>query len=101
MNIYEDPPLVPHGLADEALTAALEGREQALSPNSVLVGLALQDHDRVFVERWCNRIAHDSADLWATSPDASGIWSPNQSGSFASSPSVRTWTAESSPHWTT
>lgn len=55
---------MPHGLADEALTAALEGRKQALSPNSVLVGLALQDHDRVFVERWCNRIAHDSADLW-------------------------------------
>ncbi|MEU1889454.1 hypothetical protein ABZ491_28715 [Micromonospora rifamycinica] len=64
MNIYEDPPLVSHGLADEVLTAALEGRDQPLSPNSVLVGLALHDDDRLFVERWCYRIAQDCADLW-------------------------------------
>lgn len=64
MDVYENPPLVPHGLADEVLTAALEGRDQALEPNSVLVGLALFDDDRVFVERWCNRVAHESADLW-------------------------------------
>ncbi|WP_244298682.1 hypothetical protein [Micromonospora cremea] len=53
MDAYENPPLVSHGLADEALTAALEGRDQALEPNSVLVGLALYDDDRLFVERWC------------------------------------------------
>ncbi|MCO1593793.1 hypothetical protein M8C17_01285 [Micromonospora sp. RHAY321] len=64
MDIYENPPLAPHGQADEALTAALEGRNQALSPNSVLVGLALYDDDRIFVEGWCNRIAHESTDLW-------------------------------------
>lgn len=55
---------MPHGLADEALTAALEGTDQALEPSSVLVGLALYDDDRVFVERWCCRVARDSADLW-------------------------------------
>ncbi|MEU6204465.1 hypothetical protein ABZ814_12865 [Micromonospora musae] len=63
MDVYENPQLVPHGLANEALAAALEGRDQMLSANSVLVGLALYDDDRVFVERWCKRIAHESVDL--------------------------------------
>ncbi|MBL7623593.1 hypothetical protein I7331_30940 [Frankia sp. AgB1.8] len=52
-----------HVLAAEALTAALAHRLHTLEPNAVLVGLALHDGDAVFVERWCRRIARESADL--------------------------------------
>jgi hypothetical protein len=63
VGVYENPPLVSHDVADDALTVALGDGDQALEPNSVLVGLALYDDDRVFVERWCYRVARESVDL--------------------------------------
>jgi hypothetical protein len=61
--VYESPSPVSRGLAEEALTAALAGREHTAEPNVVLVGLALYDSDRAFVEQWCLRVARESLDL--------------------------------------
>jgi hypothetical protein len=51
VNIYEDPGVVSHAVADQALS----GQAAALDPNTVLVGLALHDDDRLYMERWCRR----------------------------------------------
>jgi hypothetical protein len=64
VDVYENPPLVSHAVANEVLMASLAGAGPAFEPNSVLVGLALYDDDRVFVERWCRRVADESSDLW-------------------------------------
>jgi hypothetical protein len=54
---YEEPPHIAHDEADQVLRAALRGETTQPDVNSVLVGLALDDDDRAFVERWCVRIA--------------------------------------------
>lgn len=64
MDIYENPALLPHGEATQALEAALQSTDTGHDPNSVLVALGLYDDDRLFVERWCRRIVRDSSDLW-------------------------------------
>jgi hypothetical protein len=59
---YEQPPLVTHSVADDVLGTTLAGAEPTMEPNAVLIGLALADEDRSFVERWCLRVARESAD---------------------------------------
>lgn len=61
---YEDPPLLSHAKADAVLSAALRGESADLDPNSVLVGLALYDDDRLYIENWCVRIADAAPDQW-------------------------------------
>jgi hypothetical protein len=61
---YEDPPLPSHHEADELLSAALRGEHTEPDANSVLVGLALYDGDRAFVEDWCVRLAEGAPDQW-------------------------------------
>ena len=53
---YDDPARRSHAEATEVLEAALAGAEPAEDPNAVLIGLALHDDDRSFVEEWCRRI---------------------------------------------
>lgn len=60
MSRYENPPLVTHPVADEVLATALTAGQPALEPTGVLVGLALYDGDRAYVEQWCRRVAQDS-----------------------------------------
>ena len=59
---YEDPPLPSHAEADNVLAAALQGKPTTPSPNEMLVGLALHDADREYVEEWCVRIAERAPD---------------------------------------
>ncbi len=61
---YEDPPLLCHAEADEVLRAALRAVNTSPYENSVLVGLALYDDDRAYVEDWCVRVAEQAEDLW-------------------------------------
>jgi hypothetical protein len=61
---YEDPPLLTHDEVDKVLSAALRGERTKPEANAVLVGLALYDGDRVFVEEWCVRVAEDAPDQW-------------------------------------
>jgi hypothetical protein len=61
---YEDPPLLSHHEADEVLSTALRGERTEPDANSVLLGLALYDGDRVFVEDWCVRLAEGASDQW-------------------------------------
>lgn len=60
MSRYENPPLVTHPVADKVLATALTGGQSALEPDGVLVGLALYDGERAYVEQWCRRVAQDS-----------------------------------------
>src|SRR5947208_3037334 len=60
---YEEPPHLDHSEASAVLSEALGGSAGGLPPSSVLVGLALNDEDRAFVERWCVRIGHSAPDL--------------------------------------
>lgn len=62
-----------HAAADAALGAALAGRPPAHEPNAVLVGLALYDEDRVFVEAWCRRVAEESRDRVLVGTAALGL----------------------------
>ncbi len=50
--MYEDPPLLPHDVVTATLEAVLVGEVPEYDPNSVLIGLALYDNDREFVEIW-------------------------------------------------
>ncbi len=59
---YEEPPLLGHDVAETALAAALRGEGGEPDAGSVLVGLAMFDEDRAFVERWCVRIASEAPD---------------------------------------
>jgi hypothetical protein len=68
---YEDPPLVPHGVAAATLEAVLGGELPEYEPNSVLIGLALYDDDREFVEQWAVRIGERTND--ATLRDSAAL----------------------------
>ncbi len=50
---FENPPALPHDVVVETLERALADRVHELEAASVLVGSALNDDDREFVERWC------------------------------------------------
>ncbi len=60
---YEEPPHLTPEQAGPILTAALSATEtDEASP--VLIGLALFDDDRSFVEQWCVRLGRDARDPW-------------------------------------
>jgi hypothetical protein len=61
---YEEPPYLSRDEADRVLSSALDGQATSPDANSVLVGLAMFDADRAFVESWCIRIADLAPDLW-------------------------------------
>jgi hypothetical protein len=50
---YEEPPYLSRDEADRVLSSALDGQATSPDANSVLVGLAMFDADRAFVESWC------------------------------------------------
>lgn len=60
---YEEPRHLDHGAASVVLEQALEGIVARPHPNSVLVGLALFDEDRAYVEDWCIRLGNTAPDL--------------------------------------
>jgi hypothetical protein len=62
--VFEQPPHVDHKLASRILRAALAGEVTDPPANEVLVGLAMFDSDRGFVEDWCVRIGRSAPDLW-------------------------------------
>ncbi|MEU4351884.1 hypothetical protein [Streptomyces sp. NPDC023838] len=53
---FENPPALPHEVAAEALERALRDRSHEFEAASVLVGSALNDDDREFVEHWCMEV---------------------------------------------
>ncbi|MFF9624412.1 hypothetical protein [Streptomyces griseosporeus] len=50
---FENPPALPHEVVAEVLERALRDRSAEFEAASVLVGSALHDDDRAFVEHWC------------------------------------------------
>ena len=50
---FENPPALPHDLVAEAVERALADRVHEPEAADVLVGSALNDDDREFVEHWC------------------------------------------------
>lgn len=50
---FENPPALPHEVVAEVLERALRDRSAEIEAASVLVGTALHDDDRAFVEHWC------------------------------------------------
>jgi hypothetical protein len=60
---YEDPPLLSHAEAVPVLERALRAPVAENLAFHVLVGLALHDDDRAFVERWCVALGQRAPDL--------------------------------------
>ena len=50
---FENPPALPHDVVAEALERALGDRSHEFPAASALVGIALNDDDREFIERCC------------------------------------------------
>ncbi|WP_406495075.1 hypothetical protein OG936_14465 [Streptomyces sp. NBC_00846] len=53
---FENPSALPHEVAAEAFERALHDRSHEGEAASVLVGSALNDDDREFVEHWCVQV---------------------------------------------
>lgn len=53
---FENPPALPHEVVVEVLERALRDRSAEGEAASVLVGSALNDDDREFVEHWCMEV---------------------------------------------
>lgn len=53
---FENPPALSHDVVVEALERALRDRVHESEAATVLVGSALNDDDREFVEHWCVRV---------------------------------------------
>ncbi|MFE5550267.1 hypothetical protein ACFQ71_42030 [Streptomyces sp. NPDC056534] len=53
---FENPPALPHEVVVEVLERALGDRSAEGEAASVLVGSALNDDDREFVEHWCMEV---------------------------------------------
>ncbi|WP_371666915.1 hypothetical protein OG985_04470 [Streptomyces sp. NBC_00289] len=53
---FENPPALPHEAVVETLERALRDRAHEGEAASVLVGSALNDEDREFVEHWCVQV---------------------------------------------
>src|SRR3712207_3932229 len=70
---YEDPPLLTHAEADEVLGAALRAEAAPYEAHAAIVGLALYDDDRQYVESWCLRLAQSAADVRLKGTAALGI----------------------------
>ncbi|WP_457033449.1 hypothetical protein [Kitasatospora sp. P5_F3] len=50
---FENPPALPHEVVAETLERALRNRSHEGEAADALVGIALRDGDREFVEHWC------------------------------------------------
>ncbi|MGC0423506.1 hypothetical protein [Embleya sp. AB8] len=50
---FENPPALPHEVVVETLERALRDRSHEGEAADALVGIALSDDDREFVEQWC------------------------------------------------
>jgi hypothetical protein len=59
---FVDPRLVAHAEADAVLRSAPRDEGSASQAREVLLGLALCDSDRAFVEHWCVRVAECAPD---------------------------------------
>ncbi|MDX2847280.1 hypothetical protein PV342_02075 [Streptomyces sp. PA03-3a] len=53
---FRNPPALPHEVVVETLERALGDRSHETEAASVLVGSALNDDDREFVEHWCTEV---------------------------------------------
>jgi hypothetical protein len=53
---FENPPALPHEVVAETLERALRDRSQEGEAADALVGSALNDDDREFVEHWCVQV---------------------------------------------
>jgi hypothetical protein len=53
---FQNPPVLPHEVVVETLERALGDRAYEFEAASVLVGSALKDDDREFVEHWCVQV---------------------------------------------
>ncbi|WP_234437110.1 hypothetical protein [Streptomyces maremycinicus] len=53
---FRNPPALPHEVVVETLERALGDRSHETEAASVLVGSALNDDDREFVEHWCMEV---------------------------------------------
>lgn len=53
---FENPPALSHDVVVETLERALGDRAHEFEAASVLVGSALKDDDREFVEHWCVQV---------------------------------------------
>ncbi|MFI1224158.1 MULTISPECIES: hypothetical protein [unclassified Streptomyces] len=53
---FQNPPALPHDEVVEVLERALRDRSHEYEAAGVLVGSALNDDDREFVESWCVRV---------------------------------------------
>jgi hypothetical protein len=53
---FENPPALPHEVVAEVLERALRDRAAEGEAAPVLVGSALKDVDRAFVEHWCMEV---------------------------------------------
>ncbi|TLF76011.1 hypothetical protein [Nocardia cyriacigeorgica] len=53
---FENPPALPHEVVVETLERALRDRTSEGEAADVLVGSALNDDDREFVEYWCVQV---------------------------------------------
>ncbi|MFJ6483582.1 MULTISPECIES: hypothetical protein [unclassified Streptomyces] len=53
---FENPPALPHEVVVEVLERALRDRSAEGEAASVLVGSALNDDDREFIEHWCMEV---------------------------------------------
>lgn len=55
-RIFENPPALAHEIVVETLERALRDRTAEEEAARVLVGSALHDDDREFVEHWCMQV---------------------------------------------
>ena len=53
---FQNPPALPHDVAVETLERALADRAHEPEAADALVGSALNDDDREFVEHWCVQV---------------------------------------------
>ncbi|MGZ2359929.1 hypothetical protein LRE75_25065 [Streptomyces sp. 372A] len=53
---FEDPPALPHEVVIETLERALRDRSHEGEAADTLVGIALSDDAREFVEHWCMEV---------------------------------------------
>lgn len=60
-RIFRDPPALPHDVVVERLGRALGDRAHEPEAAAALVGSALNDDDREFVEHWCVQVGTRAA----------------------------------------
>jgi hypothetical protein len=58
---FENPPALPHAAVVETLERALRDRSREREAADALVGSALNDDDRDFVEHWCVQVGTRAA----------------------------------------